>query len=62
MPPPDGAFTLPDVPGVAVAPARAPGEKCVRCWQVLPEVGSEAEHPSLCKRCADVVRNARAAA
>jgi isoleucyl-tRNA synthetase len=62
MPPPDGAFTLPDVPGVAVAPARAQGEKCARCWQVLPEVGREAEHPSLCKRCTDAVRHARAAA
>ncbi len=61
-PPPAGAFTLPDVPGVAVAPARASGEKCARCWQVLPEVGADAEHKSLCKRCTDAVRHLRVAA
>jgi len=61
-PPPDGAFTLPDVPGVAVAPARADGQKCARCWQVLPEVGREPEHPTLCRRCTDAVRHLRAAA
>jgi isoleucyl-tRNA synthetase len=62
LPPPDGAFTLPDVPGVAVAPARAKGGKCARCWQVLAEVGGEADHATLCKRCADAVRHVRAAA
>jgi len=34
---------------------RAPGEKCARCWRVLPEVGSQPSHPALCVRCADVV-------
>ncbi len=61
MPPPDDAFTLPDVPGVAVVPARAGGEKCARCWQVLPEVGGEADHPALCKRCAGAVRHVHTA-
>jgi hypothetical protein len=36
---PAGAFTLPDVPGVAVVPSPAEGTKCARCWQVLEEVG-----------------------
>ncbi|MDF2764467.1 MAG: ileS, partial [Rhodospirillales bacterium] len=53
--PPDGAFSLPEVAGVGVLPAPAEGEKCERCWRVLPEVGSEPEHPSLCLRCADAV-------
>jgi isoleucyl-tRNA synthetase len=52
---PEGAFTLPDVPGVAVTVALAPGEKCQRCWRVLPEVGTIAAHPDLCERCADAV-------
>ena len=52
--PPD-AFHLADVPGVAVRVAVAPGEKCVRCWKVLPEVGAVAAHPGLCRRCADAV-------
>jgi isoleucyl-tRNA synthetase len=35
----------------------ASGDKCVRCWRVLPEVGSNATHPSLCLRCADAVES-----
>jgi len=35
--------------------AQAPGTKCVRCWKVLPEVGTHAAHPGLCLRCADAV-------
>jgi isoleucyl-tRNA synthetase len=35
----------------------AAGEKCVRCWRVLPEVGSVAAHPALCVRCADAVES-----
>lgn len=52
---PDGAFTLPDVAGVAVRIVPAPGEKCQRCWRVLTEVGTVPEHPELCIRCADAV-------
>jgi len=33
----------------------APGEKCARCWKVLPEVGSVTAHPGLCLRCVEVV-------
>ncbi len=49
--PPEGAFALPDVPGVAVLPAPADGDKCQRCWKVLPEVAYGA-HPGICHRCA----------
>ena len=48
---PAGAFTLPDVAGVAVEPLLAHGTKCARCWQVLEEVGKSAQHPLLCRRC-----------
>ena len=47
--PPD-AFTLPEVAGIAVLYAPAPGEKCERCWQVLPDVGTH-RHPQTCARC-----------
>jgi isoleucyl-tRNA synthetase len=46
---------------VAVAEARkvtfalAPGQKCDRCWRVLPEVGQSHAHPTLCRRCEAVV-------
>jgi isoleucyl-tRNA synthetase len=49
--PPPGAFSLPDVAGVAVEPLPAQGNKCARCWQVLEEVGKSAQHPLLCRRC-----------
>jgi isoleucyl-tRNA synthetase len=55
--PPEGYFTLPDVPGVGVRIGLAAGEKCQRCWKVLPEVGSVAAHPELCVRCADAVEH-----
>ncbi len=54
-PVPEGAFTLPEIPGVGVIPGAAEGEKCGRCWRVLPEVGTEPGPPSLCRRCADAV-------
>ncbi len=50
---PATAFRLPEVAGVAVTVGLAPGEKCQRCWRILPEVG--VVHPELCRRCADVV-------
>ena len=52
---PAGAFTLPDVAGVAVVPSLAQGTKCARCWQVLEEVGKSTAHPLLCLRCEDAV-------
>ena len=39
---------------VQVAPAQ--GSKCERCWKVLTTVGQDGEHPTLCPRCARVVR------
>ncbi len=49
-PAPADAFTLPDVEGVAVVFARAEGEKCQRCWKILPDVGTHT-HPGVCSRC-----------
>ncbi|MEM7224410.1 MAG: isoleucine--tRNA ligase [Pseudomonadota bacterium] len=58
----DGAFTLEEVPGVSVTVAPAEGAKCQRCWKVLPEVGSVPHAPGTCRRCAEAVRELRAAA
>jgi isoleucyl-tRNA synthetase len=59
---PDGAFTLEDVAGIGVVVRSADGDKCERCWRVLPDVGTDPELPGVCGRCADVVRDQRAAA
>ncbi|CAN5675657.1 isoleucine--tRNA ligase [soil metagenome] len=56
-PAPAGAFSLDDVPGIAVVPARAEGAKCARCWKVLPDVGSH-RHPGACARCNAVLGDA----
>ena len=59
---PDGVFTLPDVPGVGVIVHLASGDKCERCWRVLPEVGRHQRHATLCERCIDAVDHLRSAA
>ncbi|MEQ8194074.1 MAG: class I tRNA ligase family protein, partial [Rhodospirillales bacterium] len=59
---PADAATLDDVSGVGVVFARAEGDKCERCWKTLEDVGEDAEHPGVCGRCADAVRQAPAAA
>jgi isoleucyl-tRNA synthetase len=53
--PPADAFTLLDLPGIGAVVRDAPGDKCERCWRVLPEVGHVAGHDDLCRRCARVV-------
>ena len=59
---PANAFTLPDVVGIAVVPEKAEGQKCERCWKVLPEVGLDSDYPDICGRCADAVRGFQEAA
>ena len=39
----------------AVTVERAAGEKCARCWRVLPEVGQGATRAPLCLRCEGAV-------
>ena len=41
---------------VEVTATIAEGSKCSRCWNVLPSVGADAAYPSLCGRCAGIVR------
>ena len=55
-PAPDSAFRLEgEAQTVAVVPAEAEGDKCRRCWRILPEVGANKTHTDLCNRCADAV-------
>ncbi|MER2112365.1 MAG: isoleucine--tRNA ligase [Solibacillus isronensis] len=41
----------------ALVVEKADGEKCERCWTISETVGASENHPTLCKRCADVVEN-----
>jgi len=49
-PSPAEAFRLPEIDGVGVVFEKAEGEKCQRCWKVLPDVGTH-DHDGTCKRC-----------
>ena len=40
---------------VGVTVRKAGGEKCERCWSYSDTVGSNAEHPTLCARCAKII-------
>jgi isoleucyl-tRNA synthetase len=46
----------PEGPALVVTARRNAGEKCERCWMRLPSVGDDADHPTLCGRCAGHVR------
>jgi isoleucyl-tRNA synthetase len=35
---------------------RADGQKCERCWHWETDVGSNPEHPTLCGRCVEAVK------
>ncbi len=59
--PPEGAFMLPDVPGVGVVPALAEGKKCARSWRITQDVGSDKKFPDLSMRDATAVREFDAA-
>jgi isoleucyl-tRNA synthetase len=58
-PAPQEAFRLADVPGVGVVFELADGDKCQRCWKILPDVGSH-KHPGTCHRCSDALGSAPA--
>ena len=46
-----------ELPAVWVKVSRAPYSKCGRCWNLRPSVGGDSRHPTLCRRCVEVVEN-----
>ncbi len=53
-PAPAEAFRLPETDGVGVVFETAEGDKCQRCWKILPDVGSH-KHPGTCARCSEAL-------
>jgi len=53
-PAPAEAFRLPEIEGIGVVFETADGEKCQRCWKILPDVGTHA-HAGTCQRCNDAL-------
>ena len=52
---PEDAFSSEELPGLKVVVAKAPGDKCARCWTFSEELGANPEHEELCPRCAAVM-------
>jgi len=44
-----------DIEGLSIIVEKSSHTKCVRCWHYRGDVGSHAEHPEICSRCADNV-------
>lgn len=49
-----------EVSGLAVTVEKAHGAKCERCWIYSTELGTDPAHPTLCPRCAAVVKELEA--
>lgn len=50
-----GAFKG-EVENMSVTATHADGKKCERCWSFGNTVGSDEEHPTICTRCANVIK------
>ncbi len=44
---------FPDTLDITAKPAE--GQKCARCWRVVPDVGADGRWPAVCARCADAL-------
>jgi isoleucyl-tRNA synthetase len=53
--PPEEVLAEVEGDGVTVRLARAPGQKCERCWHYSDDIGAHPTHPTLCGRCVDVL-------
>jgi isoleucyl-tRNA synthetase len=40
-----------------VSAEKSPYQKCQRCWNYWPSVGTDADNPELCERCIDVIHH-----
>jgi isoleucyl-tRNA synthetase len=47
----EDAYRSPEIEGLGIAVAKAPGEKCERCWIHATTVGDDPEYPTVCARC-----------
>ena len=50
-----GEFTG-NIENLSATVIKADGEKCERCWSYSHTVGSDNNHPTICSRCADIVK------
>ena len=51
----EGTYASDDISGLKIGVASATGDKCERCWVHDPDVGTIADHPTICKRCKEAL-------
>ncbi len=51
----EGKIKGEEFPLLSVTVEPAPGKKCERCWVYSPTVGENPQHPTLCRRCLEVL-------
>jgi len=49
-------FKSNQIEGLKILISRAAGKKCERCWIYSETVGDNSDHPTICKRCASVLK------
>jgi isoleucyl-tRNA synthetase len=49
-----------DAKGIEIKIEKALGQKCERCWHWETDVGKNAEHPTICGRCVEAVKQCTA--
>ena len=57
MPPGKDGFL--EIEGLGIYVEKAAGAKCERCWTYSKEAGSDPAHPTLCRRCSNVLKGER---
>ncbi|MDO8885521.1 isoleucine--tRNA ligase [Candidatus Oleimmundimicrobium sp.] len=50
-------FLSEEIPNFAILISKAKGKKCERCWNYSKSVGANSEHPTICSKCLDVIKN-----
>lgn len=51
----EDGFESEGAPGLKVKVSLSEDEKCKRCWVHDPAVGDDSQHPSVCKRCLEIL-------
>jgi isoleucyl-tRNA synthetase len=54
--PGDDCLESAQLAGLSIQTVPSTHSKCERCWNLRPSVGADAEYPTLCDRCASVIR------
>ncbi|MDD4239722.1 MAG: isoleucine--tRNA ligase [Desulfotomaculaceae bacterium] len=53
---PVGARVIDTMPDLSIVVRPASGQKCERCWMYHEGVGLNPEHPAICPRCSEVIK------